>query len=113
MTEQVSTLNRHDIEAKILKHCWKTEEFRREFVTAPKAAFVKCLQLPAESLPKIVVHEEQQGTWHIVLPPKPVNVRELSDADLEKVAGGGDQFPTWTVITSWHSITTVTSKDGW
>jgi hypothetical protein len=34
------------------------------------------------------VHEEPAGSWHIVLPAKPADAGELSDADLEKVARG-------------------------
>ena len=30
------------------------------------------------------------GSWHIVLPTKTASSDELSDADLEKVAGGGN-----------------------
>ena len=87
MTEQV-TLNRHDLEAKIVKRCWEDEGFRKEFTANPSAAFVKYLQIPAGSLPKVIVHQEQPGSWQIVLPAKPANASELSDADLEKVAGG-------------------------
>jgi hypothetical protein len=35
-----------------------------------------------------VVHEEDQRSWHIVVPTKPANTGELSEEDLEKVAGG-------------------------
>ena len=99
------TLNRHDLEAKIVKHSWEDEKFRKEFAANPAATFVKYLKVPAGSLPKIVVHEEEAGTWHIVLPAKPANARELSDADLEKVAGG----TTPTIIVSAETITLIVS----
>jgi hypothetical protein len=86
MAEQA--LTRHDLEAKIVKHCWEDEAFRREFTSDPAGAFVKYLDAPAESLPKIVIHEESPGSWHIVLPAKPGYVNELSEQDLERVAGG-------------------------
>jgi hypothetical protein len=44
--------------------------------------------VPAANLPNIVVHEEPAGSWHIVLPARPADAGDLSDADLEKVAGG-------------------------
>jgi hypothetical protein len=88
MAEETSTLNRHDLEAKIVRHCWKDEAFREELAADPAGAFVKYLQVPAASLPKIVVHQEAPGFWHIVLPTKPANSEELSEADLEKIAGG-------------------------
>lgn len=88
MAEQSAALNRHDLEAKIVKRCWEDEAFRKEFTADPGAAFVKYLQVPAKSLPKIAVLQESQGSWHIVIPAKPANASELSEADLEKVAGG-------------------------
>jgi hypothetical protein len=88
MPEQYSTLTRHDLEGKIVKRCWQDEEFRREFTADPAGVFVKYLQVPAANLPKIVIHQETAGSWHIVLPPKPANADALSDQDLEKIAGG-------------------------
>lgn len=90
MPEQVPPLSRHDLEAKIVKHCWEDEAFRKEFIANPAATFVKHLKVPLAKLPKIAVHEEAPGTWHIVLPAKPGNAGELSEEDLEKIAGGGD-----------------------
>jgi hypothetical protein len=97
MTE--STLTRHDLEAKIVKRCWEDEAFRKEFTADPKGTFVKFLQIPAASLPSISVHQEESGSWHIVLPAKPANTSELSEPELEKVAGGvavrGIWDPRW------------------
>jgi hypothetical protein len=83
-----STLTRHDLEVKIVKRCWEDEAFREEFTADPAGAFVKYLGLPAASLPRITVRQEEPGSWHIVLPEKPVNASELSGQDLEMVAGG-------------------------
>jgi hypothetical protein len=88
MAKTESTLSRHDLEAKIVKRCWEDAAFRKEFTADPAGAFVKYLKVPAGQMPKIVVYEETAGSWHIVLPPKPPNANELSEADLEKVAGG-------------------------
>ena len=88
MTQQAPLLTRHDLEAKIVKRSWEDEAFRKEFTADPAGAFVRYLQVPAASLPRIVVHEEEPGSWHIVLPPRPANTNELSEQDLEKVAGG-------------------------
>jgi hypothetical protein len=88
MTEQAPALTRHDLEAKIIKRCWENEEFHKEFTADPAGTAVKYLEVPAASLPKIFVHQEALGSWHIVLPAKPSNTNELSEADLEKVAGG-------------------------
>jgi hypothetical protein len=88
MTEHATTLMRHELEAKIVKRCWIDEGFYKEFTANPMGAAVKHLQVPAASLPKIVVHQEAPGTWHIILPAKPPGANELSEKDLEKVAGG-------------------------
>jgi hypothetical protein len=88
MAETESTPTRHDLEAKIVKRCWENKAFRLEFTADPAGAFVKYLNIPAGTLPKIVVHEESAGSWHIVLPAKPANADQLSDQDLERVAAG-------------------------
>ncbi len=88
MAEQQPVLTRHDLEAKLVKRCWENEEFRQEFISDPAAAFAKYLEVPQAGLPKIVVHQEEAGSWHIVLPAKPVTTGELSDQDLERVSGG-------------------------
>jgi hypothetical protein len=120
MTEQAETLSRHDLEAKIVMRCWENEEFRKEFTADPAGAFVKYWAVPAASLPKIVIHEEPGGSWHIVLPPRPANAGELSEEELERVAGGNSmQGCALAAITSVYSITGTiisvgeTLKHGW
>src|SRR5271170_7181436 len=113
MTEQAPTLMRHDLEAKIVKRCWEDDGFRKEFTADPAAAFVKYLGVPAASLPKISVHQEAAGSWHIVLPAKPANAGELSDADLEKVAGGETpDTPTISVLTPTSILSILTTIGG-
>jgi hypothetical protein len=87
MAEAIRKVTRHDLEAKIVKRCGEDEAFRKEFTADPAGAFTRYLEVPATDLPKIVVHEETPGSWHIVFPPSPRNIGELSEADLEKVAG--------------------------
>jgi hypothetical protein len=119
MTEQAPALTRHDLQAKIVKRCWEDEAFRKEFTADPAGAFVKYLKVPAASLPKIVIHEESPGSWHIVLPARPANAGELSESDLEKVAGGasapsvsfalGVSFPA----ISWSVAEVSVAYGGW
>jgi hypothetical protein len=99
MASESEGLVRHDLEAKIVKRCWEDEAFRKEFTADPAGAFVKYLQVPAVSLPKIVVHQEAPGSWHIVLPAKPANARELSEEELERVAGGTTPFIASVTVT--------------
>jgi hypothetical protein len=88
MAEQAPSLSRHDLEVKIVKRCWEDEAFRAEFIADPAGAFTKYLEVPKDSLPKIVVHEEGAGSWRIVIPAKPRNIGELAEQDLERIAGG-------------------------
>jgi hypothetical protein len=88
MSEPAPTFTRYDLEAKIVKRCWQDEAFHKEFTADPVGTAVKYLEVPAANLPNIVVHEEPAGSWHIVLPAKPANAGELSEEDLEKIAGG-------------------------
>jgi hypothetical protein len=119
MTSNVGQLNRHDLEAKIVKRCWENEAFRKEFTADPAAAFVKYLKLPSSSLPEIFVHQETPSSWHIVLPAKPAGTSELSEAELERVAGASVPPPivisvTITVYLSVLSGGTYThQEEGW
>jgi hypothetical protein len=102
MPEIDGTPSRHDLEAKIIKHCWDDPAFRAKFIADPKGTIVKYTGLAAANLPEIVVHEEEPGSWHIVLPAEPAGAQELSDADLEKVAGG--TTPTITPVSAVTSL---------
>lgn len=86
----VEQLTRQDVEALIVKRAWSNEEFRQEFLADPKATIEKYggQKLPEDL--RILAHPEDDRTIHFVIPAKPVNADELSDEDLEKVAGGID-----------------------
>lgn len=63
----------------------KDPNFRKELVADPAATFEKYSGQPAGG--KVFVHENSANEIHFVLPPA-VTQGELSDEDLEKVAGG-------------------------
>jgi hypothetical protein len=118
MTEQAPALTRHDIEAKIVRRTWENEAFRKELTADPAGVFVKYLEVPAKSLPKIVIHEEPAGSWYIVLPQKPANTDELSEPDLERVAGGELPLTPLPVYMAFSLLGTSiaageTQKQGW
>lgn len=117
MTADAPAFSRHDLEAKIVKRCWENDAFRKEFVGDPAGCFAKYLNASQAQLPKIVVHEEQPGSWHIVLPPKPAKAGELSDEELEKIAGGTDVALTLfasvlALVTAATSAAMVTNIEG-
>ena len=75
-----------EIEGAIAAQSLKDESFRQEFISNPKGAIEKYSgkALPADL--KVTAHENSEKQIHFVLPPKFSS--ELSDEDLEKVAGG-------------------------
>ena len=83
-------MSRQEMESLIVQRAWKDDAFRAEFVSDPKGTIEKYTgqKLPAEL--RIVALAEDEKTIHFVIPPKPANADELSDEDLEKVAGGID-----------------------
>ena len=88
------TATRRDIETALIEKCWKDPEFKKAVVSDPKGMLQRHTgqKLPAQL--KIVIHEEDANTLHFSIPPNPSNVTELSDDDLEKVAGGTDIIAT-------------------
>ena len=83
---------RHDLETALIEKCWKDAEFKRKVISNPKGMLE---QHTGQKLPpgvKIFIHEEDGNTLHFSIPPTPANLAELSDEDLEKVAGGTDVF---------------------
>jgi hypothetical protein len=86
MATNVAT--RHDLETALIEKCWKDPEFKRKVISDPKGMLE---QHTGQRLPpgvKIFIHEEDGNTLHLSIPPAPANLAELSDEDLEKVAGG-------------------------
>ena len=120
------SLTKRDLETTLIEKCWKDPEFQKQVVTDPKGMFERLIgqKLPADL--KIFIHEEDASTLHFSLPPAPSKMAELSDEDLEKVAGGTElilAIPTltvalaaWTAVVASAGVTAsaaVTAKHGW
>ena len=86
----VKPLSRQEMEALIVQRAWKDDAFRAEFLADAKGTIEKYAgqKLPADV--NVVALAEDDKTIHFVIPPKPANADQLSDEDLEKVAGGVD-----------------------
>ena len=88
-------ISRRELEEKIIARAWTDENFRRNFVADPKGQFEAHLGTKLPEALRITVHEETADSLHFVIPQKPAgNLDELSDEDLEKVAGGIDVATT-------------------
>jgi hypothetical protein len=82
-------LSRRQIEEKIVALAWKDEGFRKAFLADPKAAFEQRLGIALPAGVKMAAHAEDENHLYFVLPARPQSA-ELSDEDLEKIAGGFD-----------------------
>ena len=115
-----AALNRQDVEALIVKRAWQDEAFRAEFLADAKGTIEKYSgqKLPPEL--KVVALAEDDKTIHFVIPPKPANADELSDEDLEKIAGGVDAI-TGIIVATFVAVMTstlvavkaTTNQHGW
>jgi len=89
---------RVQLESALVQKCWKEPEFRKQVVGDPKGMLEKHLGRKLPEQVKIFIHEEDANTLHLSISPAPSNLLELSDTDLEKVAGGQmvvDPQVTW------------------
>jgi hypothetical protein len=114
------SMTKRDLEVALVEKCWKDPEFKKQILADPKGMLELHIgkKLPGDL--KVFVHEENAETLHFSLPPAPTNATELSDEDLEKVAGGTEVIAVLsvTVAAALTVIGTVsgavaTSKNGW
>ncbi len=84
-------LNRQQTEAQINLRAWNDPAFRDQLKKNPHAALKEMgmAQVPANL--DIRVAEEDNNQWVIRLHKRPLNFRELSEMELEKVACGETQ----------------------
>jgi hypothetical protein len=85
---------RRDLETALIEKCWKDSEFKRQVLSDPKGMLERHTGQKLPAPVKIFIHEEDANTLHFSIPPAPSNLSELSDDDLEKVAGGTDVLIT-------------------
>lgn len=88
MTAEEVILMRHMIEAKISTQSLNDNAFREHLIKDPKSVLSKELGMEFPENFEVVVHEENDKTVHIVLPSNPSSSSELSDDELDTVAGG-------------------------
>jgi hypothetical protein len=76
------------MEARIAALAWEDETFRKELFADPKAALAKAFGWQIDPTFTISVIEEEANQIHISIPAKPAAAAELSEEQLQNVAGG-------------------------
>jgi len=96
METQITT--RRDLETALIEKCWKDPEFKKQVVKDPKGMLERHTGQKLPPNLTIVIHEEDVKTLHFSVPLAPSNLTELSDEQLEQVAGGTDVAVTLSFI---------------
>jgi hypothetical protein len=100
---------KRDLETALIEKCWKDPEFKKAVVRDPRGVLE---QRAGRKLPpnfKIFIHEEDANTLHLTIPPAPSSLTELSEDDLEKVAGGTEIGVATGIILATASAALVTA----
>ena len=85
---------------KIIRRSMEDEVFRQELLRNPKSTLERELGAPLPEGVDVRAVEDTADTVHLVLPSKSLSERgELSDEDLDKIAGGGTTFPCLDFVT--------------
>ena len=85
---------RQDLEALIVAKAWNDQAFKEKLLNNPKAVLEEELGSPLPETMNVRIIEETEDTIYISLPKKPeeISSEELSEEDLEAVAGGVKGF---------------------
>lgn len=90
------TLTRDEISAGIARRAWRDEAFHQAVLADPGKVYEEHFGKPMPPGVTVKVLEDTANIVHFVLPAKPASVGELSDTELEQVAGGIS--PTWIAL---------------
>jgi hypothetical protein len=91
---EAEATTRRDLETALIERCWKDPAFKKAVLSDPKGMLEQHLGQKLPTQLRILIHDEDANTLHFTLPPAPSNLTELSDEDLERVAGGTDVAAT-------------------
>jgi hypothetical protein len=89
MAEQ-GRMGHEEARRELFRKSVEDESFRQELLRNPKPVIEQAIGAPLPETVKVVVHESEPDTMHLVLPSKSHVERgfDLSDEDLEAVAWG-------------------------
>jgi hypothetical protein len=105
---EVQVTTRRDLETALIEKCWKDPEFKNAVLSDPKGMLERHMGQKLPELIKILIHEEDANTLHFSIPQAPSNLTELSDDDLERVAGGTDFIVAFATIMGTAAIFSAT-----
>ncbi|MFH1725907.1 MAG: NHLP leader peptide family RiPP precursor [Elusimicrobiota bacterium] len=77
-----------DIERTVVEKATSDETFRKELMKDPKAAMARLFNAKLPPKLKVVVHEDEADTMHLVIPSESLAQGELDNDDLDAVTGG-------------------------
>jgi Nitrile hydratase, alpha chain len=81
--------------SKVIARAWADPAYKATLLSDPQSALAEAgVKVPAGG--KVRVVEDTADTKHFVLPAPPADAGQLSEEDLEKVAGGKDCAPWFT-----------------
>jgi hypothetical protein len=93
VTEAAGGGGRAEMEGRIVQRSLQDENFRQRLLEDPKGAVEEELGARLPGSVEVRAVEETADTIYLVLPSTlPLGGEELSDQDLEAVAGGGSTF---------------------
>lgn len=78
-----------ELRDRLVERAMRDEGFRSRLLADPKSAVESELDLRVPEGFSVVVHEENDSTGHLILPPS----SQLDDADLSQVAAGFSTAP--------------------
>ena len=87
----------NEMRTKIVGKAGEDADFRASLLREPKAAIAQELGVTIPASMSVEVHEENDTTAHLVLPPG----SKLNEGDLRAVAGGGE-FGDWNDADYWN-----------
>ncbi len=83
---------RRDFEAEIIARAWKVPDFKKRLIANPKTVLQEeVTRMGGGKLPddlKVTAVEETPNQLYVVMPLNPAKSQELSEEQLEAVAGG-------------------------